>query len=131
MLAIIIFVDYWTISLFSIFFLAETTLALLRHPDYCISGYSSVSKICQPHSVKIIIWKNIRYIPENSEPIYNRSLKVISAQRFRIVNNLFSRLPVLNVIQCLFTIFLGGFEKEHGGWGETLQSTLYRRKGKV
>lgn len=24
---------------------AETTLALLRHPDYCISGYSSVSLI--------------------------------------------------------------------------------------
>lgn len=27
---------------------AETTLALLRHPDYCISGYSSVSSISFP-----------------------------------------------------------------------------------
>ncbi|GAB4835974.1 hypothetical protein Ancab_000893 [Ancistrocladus abbreviatus] len=27
--------------------LTETTLALLRHPDYCISAYSSAKLICQ------------------------------------------------------------------------------------
>lgn len=32
------------IALLTIYLLvSETTLALLRHPDYCISGYSSVS----------------------------------------------------------------------------------------
>lgn len=37
---LIIFLNVVSHSLLSI---AETTLSLLRHPDYCISGYSSVS----------------------------------------------------------------------------------------
>lgn len=28
---------------YNLLFVAETVLALLRHPDYCISAYSSVS----------------------------------------------------------------------------------------
>lgn len=35
---------HWLIYWFRIVFVAETTLALLRHPGYCISAYSSVSE---------------------------------------------------------------------------------------
>ena len=44
-------------------FAAETSLALLRHPDYCISGYSSVSyrPSCLVFCCFIILWCNSQF----------------------------------------------------------------------
>lgn len=81
------------LSILLVRFLSETTLALLRHPEYCISGYSSVSKIS--YLQENILEEHIIF--EISMLMCIRFLEVISAQVPYCQQHFFSPdgLPVL------------------------------------